>query len=206
MLSKIASVTTLASPHHGSALASAPAACILRMRAPTPDEIPPTVRTFAHLAGSFFRTRRFLAEAATGAALAPADTWKFLMQLWQHRGLVEECEPRRMERRLEECPLRPGVRLLWTSHGKVDPAVALGLGVGVASPAIRRILILNDPGSLGDSLGKLLSIDEEMPTIREALLQKFAKLPLLETYKQAAIRNSKAGRIDAAIWWICFSE
>ena len=26
--------------------------------------------------------------------------------------------------------LRPGVRLVWTSHGAVDPAVALGLGVG----------------------------------------------------------------------------
>ena len=34
--------------------------------------------------------------------------------------------------------LRPGVRLLWTSHGKVDPAVALGLGVGVEADLANR--------------------------------------------------------------------
>jgi MFS family permease len=37
--------------------------------------------------------------------------------------------------------------------------IVMGLGVGMAVPAIRRILILHDPGSLGDKLGKLLSID-----------------------------------------------
>ncbi len=34
--------------------------------------------------------------------------------------------------------LRPGVRLLWTRHGKVDPAVALGLGVGVEADLANR--------------------------------------------------------------------
>ena len=34
--------------------------------------------------------------------------------------------------------LRPGVRLVWTSHGKVDPAVALGLGVGVETDLANR--------------------------------------------------------------------
>lgn len=57
------------------------------------------------------------------------------------------------------------------------------------------------PGMLEEYDQVAATHDQEMPTIREALLQKFAKLPLLETYKQAAIRNSKAGRIDAAIWW-----
>jgi MFS family permease len=37
--------------------------------------------------------------------------------------------------------------------------VVMGVGVGMAVPAVRRILILRDPNSLGDSLGKLLSID-----------------------------------------------
>ncbi len=34
--------------------------------------------------------------------------------------------------------LRPGVRLVWTSHGKVDPAVALGLGVGAETDLANR--------------------------------------------------------------------
>ena len=34
--------------------------------------------------------------------------------------------------------LRPGVRMVWTSHGKVDPAVALGLGMGVESDLTNR--------------------------------------------------------------------
>ena len=34
--------------------------------------------------------------------------------------------------------LRPGVRLVWTSHGKIDPSVALGLGVGVESDLANR--------------------------------------------------------------------
>jgi cobalamin biosynthesis protein CobW len=34
--------------------------------------------------------------------------------------------------------LRPGVRLVWTSHGKVDPAVALGLGVSAETDLANR--------------------------------------------------------------------
>ena len=34
-----------------------------------------------------------------------------------------------------------------------------GLGVGAASPAVRRIVILADPDNLGSNLGKLLSAD-----------------------------------------------
>ena len=34
--------------------------------------------------------------------------------------------------------LRPGVRLVWTSHGKLDPAVALGLGVGAETDLASR--------------------------------------------------------------------
>ena len=34
--------------------------------------------------------------------------------------------------------LRPGVRLVWTSHGRLDPAVALGLGVAAEGDLANR--------------------------------------------------------------------
>ena len=34
--------------------------------------------------------------------------------------------------------LRPGVRLVWTSHGRIDPAVALGLGIGAEADLANR--------------------------------------------------------------------
>ena len=43
--------------------------------------------------------------------------------------------------------------------------------------------------------------DGEMATIRPALLATFHRLPLLETYRQATIRHSKAGDFDRALWW-----
>lgn len=43
--------------------------------------------------------------------------------------------------------------------------------------------------------------DGEMATIRPALLATFQRLPLLETYRQATIRHSKAGHFDRALWW-----
>ena len=43
--------------------------------------------------------------------------------------------------------------------------------------------------------------DGEMETIRPALMTKFGRLPLLETYRQATIRHSKAGQLDRALWW-----
>lgn len=43
--------------------------------------------------------------------------------------------------------------------------------------------------------------DSEMDLIRPALVAKFNCLPLLETYKQATIRFSKAGALDRALWW-----
>ena len=43
--------------------------------------------------------------------------------------------------------------------------------------------------------------DGEMATIRPALLAAFQRLPLLETYRQATIRHSKAGHSDRALWW-----
>jgi len=43
--------------------------------------------------------------------------------------------------------------------------------------------------------------DAEMDVIRDALLAKFGKVPLLETYTQMAIRQQKAKNWREAIWW-----
>ncbi|MGH3944088.1 MAG: HIRAN domain-containing protein [Pseudonocardiaceae bacterium] len=43
--------------------------------------------------------------------------------------------------------------------------------------------------------------DAEMDGIRDALLAKFGKVPLLETYQQMAIRQQKAKKWPDAIWW-----
>ncbi len=37
--------------------------------------------------------------------------------------------------------------------------LVMGIGVGMAMPAIRRIVILSEPGNLGNNLGRLLAID-----------------------------------------------
>jgi hypothetical protein len=43
--------------------------------------------------------------------------------------------------------------------------------------------------------------DAEMDGIRDALLAKFGRVPLLDTYRQMAIRHQKATNWNAAIWW-----
>jgi hypothetical protein len=40
-----------------------------------------------------------------------------------------------------------------------------------------------------------------MDGIRDALLAKFGKVPLLDTYRQMAVRQQKAKNWPAAIWW-----
>ncbi len=45
------------------------------------------------------------------------------------------------------------------------------------------------------------SHDAEMETIRAALIKSFGGLPLLEVYKQAAIRHQKAHDWQTALWW-----
>jgi hypothetical protein len=44
--------------------------------------------------------------------------------------------------------------------------------------------------------------DAEMDGIRAALLAKFGKVPVLETYRQMAIRRQKAKDWQQAIWWV----
>jgi hypothetical protein len=41
----------------------------------------------------------------------------------------------------------------------------------------------------------------EIGHIREALLAKWGKLPLIDTYRQMAIRQQKAGNHQEALWW-----
>jgi hypothetical protein len=43
--------------------------------------------------------------------------------------------------------------------------------------------------------------DAEMETICEAFLAKFGKVPVLDTYKQMAVRQQKLRDWDACIWW-----
>jgi hypothetical protein len=43
--------------------------------------------------------------------------------------------------------------------------------------------------------------DAEMDGIRQACLDKWGKVPLLETYRQMAIRQQKAGNYSQAFWW-----
>ena len=43
--------------------------------------------------------------------------------------------------------------------------------------------------------------DAEMDGIRAALLAKFGKVPVLETYRQMAIRQQKIKDWQQAIWW-----
>ncbi len=43
--------------------------------------------------------------------------------------------------------------------------------------------------------------DAEMDGIRDALLAKFGEVPILETYRQMAIRQQKAKDWKKAIWW-----
>lgn len=43
--------------------------------------------------------------------------------------------------------------------------------------------------------------DSEMTAIRPALMEKFGRIPLLETYKQACIRQTKAKNFTNALSW-----
>jgi hypothetical protein len=43
--------------------------------------------------------------------------------------------------------------------------------------------------------------DAEMETICEAFLAKFGKVPVLDTYRQMAIRQQKMADWNACIWW-----
>lgn len=43
--------------------------------------------------------------------------------------------------------------------------------------------------------------DAEMETICEAFMAKWGKIPLLDTYRQMAVRQQKPGDWNACIWW-----
>ncbi|MGD9509304.1 MAG: cobalamin biosynthesis protein CobW, partial [Geminicoccaceae bacterium] len=50
---------------------------------------------------------------------------------------IAEAERPEVERAIR-AELRPGVRLVWTSHGRIDPAVALGLGMAAEGDLANR--------------------------------------------------------------------
>jgi hypothetical protein len=43
--------------------------------------------------------------------------------------------------------------------------------------------------------------DAEMDPIRHAFMAKWGQVPVLETYRQMAIRQQKAGNLEQALWW-----
>jgi hypothetical protein len=43
--------------------------------------------------------------------------------------------------------------------------------------------------------------DAEMDSIRTAFMAKWGKVPVLETYRQMAIRQQKAKNFEQALWW-----
>ena len=57
------------------------------------------------------------------------------------------------------------------------------------------------PSALAEYDDTCMRHDAEMDGIRAALLAKFGKVPVLETYRQMAIRQQKAKDWQQAIWW-----
>lgn len=57
------------------------------------------------------------------------------------------------------------------------------------------------PGVLTEYDAVCRSHDSEMDVIQPALLDKFGVVPLLDTYRQAAIRHQKAEDLSQALWW-----
>lgn len=57
------------------------------------------------------------------------------------------------------------------------------------------------PGVLVEYDGICRQHDVEMTEIRPALYAKFGCVPLLDTYRQMAIRHQKAGDYEQALWW-----
>ncbi len=58
-----------------------------------------------------------------------------------------------------------------------------------------------DPAALADYDLACRQHDAEMAGIVPALLAKFGVVPLLQTYRQAAIRHQKAKNPELALWW-----
>ena len=57
------------------------------------------------------------------------------------------------------------------------------------------------PGVLDEYDAVCRQHDEEMDVIRPALQAKFGCIPLLDTYRQMAIRQQKTGNYEQALWW-----
>jgi hypothetical protein len=58
------------------------------------------------------------------------------------------------------------------------------------------------PGALDEYDRTCQAHDNEMETICEAFRRKWAKIPLLETYRQMAIRQQKHGNWRSCLWWV----
>ncbi len=133
----------------------------------------PIVLTFGLLTGLFaagygvmftvlddFRDKYGIGEAALGLVVAMGFFSSFLAQL-----LIAPLADRGFARRLVFVGMLlnvVGLLAMAFAHSVVPLLVArfvMGLGAGMAVPAVRRIVILADPERLGHNLGRLLSAD-----------------------------------------------
>ncbi len=104
---KLASVTTLAAPHHGTGLAASPLAMALEDPLADPMAALSQAPTAARLLGSI----RGMPEAAGLATAHPFDLLRFVAQVARNRRLIEDLRPERMEEVRRRAALTPGVRV-----------------------------------------------------------------------------------------------
>ena len=107
-----------------------------------------------------YRDRYAIPESGIGAIVAAGFFTSFIAQI----GLAPLADRGHAKRLVVSGALVEICGTLGMAYGTnfavlLASRVVMGLGVGMAVPAVRRILILRDPESLGNSLGKLLSID-----------------------------------------------
>lgn len=107
-----------------------------------------------------FRDRYGISEGGIGAIVAVGFFTSFLAQI----GLAPLADRGHAKRLVLVGVVTSIAGTLGMAYGDtfgflLGSRVVMGIGAGLTVPALRRILILMDPGSLGDNLGKLLSID-----------------------------------------------
>lgn len=105
---KLATVTTLASPHHGTGLAASPLATALEDPLADPAALLSQAGVAARL---LLALPRQMPEAAGIGASHAHDLWRFLRQVVRNRRLIEDLRPDRMEEVRRRAVLSHGVRV-----------------------------------------------------------------------------------------------
>lgn len=105
---KLASVTTLAAPHHGTGLAASLLAAALENPLGDPSAVLSQARVVARLLKSLPRE---MPEAAGMQAAHARDIARFAWQVFRNRRLIQDLRPDRMEEVRQRVVLTPGVRI-----------------------------------------------------------------------------------------------